>query len=127
MENNLIKVLHVKVGEKPIVIEIPDELEPMQKLVGGWIQEWKPWNDDVAIICNEEGKITGLPLNRSVKTSTGLRDIIAGDFFLCYAPMDSESFLSLSDEQIEKYSKIFETPEEFYMLGNDILSRPLTA
>lgn len=126
MENNFIKILHVKVGEKPIVTEIPDELEAMQNLVGGWIEEITPWNDDVALVCNEEGKIIGLPLNRSFKTHSGFRDIVAGDFFLCYAPVDSESFLSLSDEQIEKYTKMFETPEEFYISGDDIVSRPIT-
>ena len=29
-------------------------------------EEYMPFDDDVAIICNEEGKMRGLPLNRAV-------------------------------------------------------------
>src|SRR5699024_6863922 len=41
-------------------------LEAMQELVGGDIEEYMPFEDEVAIICNEEGKIIGLPLNRAI-------------------------------------------------------------
>lgn len=109
------RVLFVKPNEKAYVTEIEDSLEAMQSAVGGLIEELIPYDDDVAIICNEEGKMMGLPLNRALYTESGeLYDIIAGDFFLAYAPMDSESFLSLTDEQIECYMDKFGMPEQFF-------------
>ena len=47
-------------------------------------------------------------------------DIIAGTFFICDAPITSETFQSLSDEQIKKYDKMFRDPERFYRVGDEI-------
>ena len=92
-----------------------DSLRAMQELVGGRIEEYMPWEEEVAIICNEEGKMMGLPLNRGIKDEKGhLQDIIAGDFFICYAPIESEKFLSMPPELEEKYLKKFEMPEMFF-------------
>ena len=108
-----IRIVLCKVGEKARVIEIEDELKAMQTVVGGLIQDWMPFEDEVAIICNEEGKMSGLPLNRGIMIEGKLADIIAGDFFLVYAPLESERFLSMPLELEEKYLKIFELPELF--------------
>ena len=69
----------------------------------------------MALICHEEGKLLPLPLNRALRSpDTGeIYDIIAGDFFLCAAPPDSEHFESLTDDQLERYARIFRTPELF--------------
>ena len=83
-ERDKIKVILCRPDERTEVVDIEDKLEAMQKLVGGYIQECMPWEDEVAIICNEEGKMTGLPLNRGIRGDDGqLQDIIAGDFFIC--------------------------------------------
>ena len=42
-----------------------------------------------------------------------IADIIAGDFFICYAPPDRPEFSSLPDELIRKYSELFKTPKAF--------------
>ncbi len=64
--------------------------------------------DDAVIISNEEGKLIGLPFNRLIKLDDGIPyDVIAGTFFLCRAPWDSEDFESLSDTQIEVYSQMY--------------------
>ena len=117
MPNNeeMIKVILCKPGEKATVTEIGDSLESMQEAVGGWIEEYMPFEDEVAIVCNEEGKINGLPLNRAITDEDGqLQDIIAGDFFIAYAPMASEKFLSMPEELEKKYLDKFEMPEMFY-------------
>lgn len=69
----------------------------------------------MALICHEEGKLLDLPLNRYLRLEdTGeIYDIIAGAFFLCAAPPDSDRFESLSPEQIERYTKRFQDPEYF--------------
>lgn len=47
--------------KKPQVLEIDGSLAGLQALVGGDIQAVYPYDDPVAIICNEEGKLMGLP------------------------------------------------------------------
>lgn len=115
MSTETIEVLLVKPMEKPRIIRMEDSLEAMQEVVGGGlIEEYMPFIDPVAIVCNEEGKMRRLPLNRGIYDGNGsLMDIIAGDFFICYAPADSEKFLSLPEDLRKKYAKQFEHPERF--------------
>ena len=110
-----INVIYVEPGKTARTIEMKDELSEMQKLVGGLIEEYMPFADDVAIICNDEGKMNGMPLNRAIYLEDGqMADIIAGPFFIAYAPIESENFLSMPDELREKYLEKFRQPERFY-------------
>ena len=61
-----ISVLLVEPDRYPRMIEIDDTLEAMQAVVGGDIEEYMPFEDEVAIVCHEEGKLIGLPPNRAV-------------------------------------------------------------
>ena len=116
-EKDTVSVLLVQAGKYPKLIEIKDSLEAMQALVGGDIEEYMPFEDEVAIICNEEGKMRGLPLNRAVYVQDNdkkeMVDIICGKFFICYAPPESESFQSLPDDMMKKYKEQFKYPERF--------------
>lgn len=47
-----ISVLLVEPNKYPKMIEIDDTLEAMQEVVGGDIEEYMPFEDEVAIICN---------------------------------------------------------------------------
>ena len=107
------KVLLVEPNADPRAIEIDGSLASMQSLVGGLIEAIYPFSDLIALICNDEGKLTGLPQNRPLKhPETGeIYDIVCGPFFLCSAPPDSENFESLPDDLIEKYSKVFALPK----------------
>ena len=112
--SEMMKVLYIQAGEKPQVIEIRHTLGEMQRLVGGTISSFMPFNDGSVIILNDNGKIDGLPLNRAVYDKNGkITDIIAGDFFICYAAPDSSEFSSLPDELIRKYSELFKIPQIF--------------
>ena len=85
-----------------------NELRTLQQLVGGDMQAVYPWSkDDVALICNDSGKVDGLPLNRSLEDY----DIIAGNFFIC--GFSGEEFCSLTDKQLRHYEKLFRDPELF--------------
>ena len=98
------KVIIVKPFTNPFVKEIKGDLESMQAIVGGYIQAIYPFDDEVALVCNEEGKINGLMPNRFLlNRNNGICDYICGDFFLCYAPCDSENFESMPDNLIDKY------------------------
>ena len=119
-------VLVVKPDEKPELMVVDGSLESNQKLVGGWIELLMPFDDEVGLICNEEGKINGMPLNRAVRYEDGgILDIMAGNFFVCYAPSYSGNFLSLPPEMIYKYGKMFEHPEEIFMLGGKVFAEPI--
>ena len=50
-----IKVLRIKAHCYPEIVRIPLGLDSLQKEVGGPIQATYPWDDPVAMICNEEG------------------------------------------------------------------------
>lgn len=114
MKELKLSVLLVEPGKCPKIVKIEDALKAMQCIVGGDIEVYRPFDDDVAIVCNEEGKVKGLPLNRAIYSDRGeIVDIIAGAFFVCYAPIDSEKFLSLPKELAEKYEEYFKEPESF--------------
>ena len=105
-------VLLVPPLEPPRAAELDNTLEAMQQAVGGPIQAVYPFKEPVALICHEEGKLVGLPLNRCLRLDSGeIYDIVAGTFFLCAAPPDSENFESLTAEQIERYARRFARPE----------------
>ena len=113
--NEKITVLLVEPGKYPKPIEIEDTLEAMQEVVGGDIEEYMPFDDEVAIICNEEGKMNGSQLNRAVYSKDKqILDVIAGKFFVAYAPFESESFLSMPKDLMKKYEDKFRYPERFY-------------
>lgn len=224
-EVETISVLLVQPGQYPRMVDIETSLEAMQRMVGGDIEEYMPFSDEVAIICNEEGKVNGLPLNRAVYnepvevgmtyqelksrfreaekqygehltgyivfsqasfekpyplaartyvvssdnkafqpnmggysifasaldgSDNGVRlerymasehggtdgwqiercymleqpremmDIIAGDFFIAYAPIDAEKYQSLPPELAEKYRERFKFPERFVQTQDGI-------
>ena len=102
------KILVVEPGKLPKVKEIDGSLESMQKIVGGYIEEIYPFDDPIALVCNEEGKINGMTPNRVLTDKDGnMLDIVCGTFFLCAAPPDSDEFKGLSDEQIKRYAEKF--------------------
>jgi len=109
------KILVVEPLKEPYIKEIDGTLESMQEIVGGLIQAIYPFDHpEIALICNDEGKLMGLPLNRALFDKDGnIVDIIAGTFFLCSAPADNENFEGLTDEQIKQYKKRFEALEVY--------------
>ena len=107
-----IRVLLVEPGEKPRMVTIEHTLENLQKLVDGYIQAVYPWDDPVALICDEDGIANGKPLNRALLDEDGNPyDIIKGAFFIC--GLGKEDFDSISDELAEKYTERFRWPEVF--------------
>ena len=78
------RVVMVEVGRKACEMELEDSLASMQRAVGGLIQAvYEPGGRNAALICNEEGKLLGLPLNRALRDENGeIYDAIAGTFFI---------------------------------------------
>ena len=109
------RVLIVEPGKRPYAKNIDPGLRSMQEVVGGLIQAVYPFEESVALICNEEGTLMNLPLNRALRgpNSGQIYDVVAGTFFLCAAPPDSQNFGSLTEEQIRHYSEVYAVPEVF--------------
>ena len=114
-------VLKVSPGCRPEVVHISHTLLEMQKLVGGKIEAIYPFEDPVAVVCNEEGKLTGEEPNRAIKDpNTGeIMDIICGTFFVC--GLTREDFGSLDGQLIQKYNKFFCYPEMFLWNGSRLV------
>lgn len=108
----MIKVLRIAPTEKPEVIEIENTLSSLQNEVGGHIEVIYPFEELVGLVCNEEGKLMGLELNRTLFDDEGeVYDIIAGTFLV--VGLGGEDFKSLSDELIEKFSEKFKNKQLF--------------
>ena len=119
------QVVVVGPKKKPMVQDISPDLESMQEIVGGPIQAIYPFEEPVALICNEEGKLLNLPLNRALRDDEGnVYDIISGTFFLCAAPPDSDRFAGLTDQQVKTYMERFAMPEMFLNVGGDLFVLP---
>ena len=115
------KVLMVQPGEIPHETDIEPGLESLQAAVDGPIQAVYPYEDPVALICNQEGKFLGLPLNRALRDDTGeIYDIIAGNFLI--TGLGEESFSDLPPDLLEKYKEQFLAPESFVRIGGKILA-----
>lgn len=96
---NKIRVLIVEPNKESYQIRIEHTLKNLQEIVGGYIEILQlDYNTD--LVCNDEGKINRLPLNRFVDY-----DIIAGTFIIV-GHKDSET-ISLSRKQIKKYKEVF--------------------
>ena len=119
------RILVIKPGQRPEVQEIDGTLESMQGIVGGLIQAVYPYEQPVALVADDEGKSLGLPLNRGLRDEDGeLYDIICGTFFIVGAPVNSESFASLTNEQTQYFSEKFATPEIFLTINGHLLVLP---
>ena len=123
MSSDTMRVLVVEPEKEPYVKEIDGGLSSLQKEVGGYIEAVYPFEDPVAIICNEEGKLDGLPLNRALRDEDGhVYDIIAGTFLI--AGLSEDNFCSLDDAQLEKFSAMYKNPELFMRFGSRTLVIP---
>lgn len=130
-----IKVVIVEPMKAPRVEEIENTLEEKQAIVGGWIEclsvdtinkDCKPYT----IICNEEGKLNRLPLNRGLYHEYPLVfdepwEIISGTFIVVADDWESGEFISLTDEQIEEVMERFKYPEQFVRVGGLVLGIPI--
>lgn len=122
--DDTIIALVVEPQKKPYVKEISSGLAPLQHEVGGTIQAVYPFEEPVAIICNDEGKINGMPLNRALRDADGeIYDIVAGTFLV--VGLTEDSFASLTNDQIRQFTAEFKLPEQFAKIGDRIVAIPM--
>ena len=118
------RILIVEPQQKPTVKEIENTLTALQEVVGGTIQALYPFAEPVALICNDEGKLLGLPMNRGLKNEDGqLYDVVCGTFFLC--GLSEDSFASLTVKQVERFMQMFAVPELFLKISGGLFALPM--
>ena len=116
----VMRVVLVEPGKKAVVKMIDGSLEGMQQTVGGYIEAIALDDQGTCLVCNENGKIDDLPLNRVLVDDDGrVTDIVAGTFFVCGT--DEEEFASLNDQTAEKYRKRFLLPEILMRFGKQYI------
>lgn len=87
------KVIIKQPGKEPEVAEIENTLPGLQRAVGGYI-ETVTLADDCCIICNEEGRLEGLPYNLTFCGVSSVGPILV-------VGVDEDEFTSLNDRQID--------------------------
>ena len=120
----MMDVLLVRPNMYPQAVQVGCELEDLQKAVGGYIQAVYPFEEPVALVMDEEAKLTGKDLNRALRDEDGdMYDIIAGDFLV--VGLGEEDFSSLSPELMKQFEEHFHQPEMFVRMGRSIMALPL--
>ena len=116
-----LRILLLNPNEEAREAMIEDSVPAIQNVVGGLFQAVYPFDDPVALVCNDEGKLLGLQPNRALRDKRGeIYDIICGPAFI--VGLGDESFCSLSDDMVEKYAALFKKPESFVFIGGRIFS-----
>lgn len=98
----MVKVIAYRAGQEPVVEDIPDTLEAMQELVGGYIEgltiEHTPDGEGLQIICNETGKLNGLT---PVAFVPKYQDVICGDFLVSRHDNEGET-VDVTEADVQK-------------------------
>ena len=107
--SDMLRILICETGKEPYEAEIRDELEAKQSVVGGLIEPvYFTRNDKVLVYCDEEFLLKGYEPNRKVG------DTIIHGTFMVVGNGENECGegieVSLTDEQINEYSKMFRYP-----------------
>lgn len=107
-----IKALMVEPGKAPVVTTLKNDLRSLQEAVSigadyvGLI-EIISIDENICILCNEEGKLIGLEPNRRF-----YNDVLVGVFYVV-SEDGNGNLTSLSQNMIEYYSEYFAKPEIF--------------
>lgn len=110
-----IQVVVVEPMKKPYKKVIPNDLDAMKNIVGGWIEnvtigETKT-GARLGIVVNEEGKLIGLPYNRRI-IGRGGSDMLVGTIFITAYNLEGDN-VSLSDDDADRLIRRFAALEVY--------------
>lgn len=108
------KVLIIEENKDPVIKRIPNRLETLRKIVGNNNIEVVKYNDILLVFDNDAYKKL-LPVNRQIE---GLN--IRGTFIVAGNDNKKQDFKDLTEEQIEKYCKVFEIEKSLEQEGEEI-------
>ena len=119
---NRISVLLVEPDRYPRMIEIDDTLEAMQAVVGGNIEEYMPFEDEIAIVCHEEGKLIGLPPNRAIYAEPETVELTYSELADRFRNAESEGKKHLTGYIVfsqESFNKPYDEKSRTYAVSSD--------
>lgn len=117
-----ISVLLVEPNKYPKMLEIDDTLEAMQAVVGGDIEEYMPFEDEVAIVCHEEGKLIGLPPNRAIYAEPETVELTYSELADRFRNAESEGKKHLTGYIVfsqESFNKPYDEKSRTYAVSSD--------
>ena len=95
-----IKAILVRPGRPARFTVVKNQLRELQALVGGDIEAVRfTFDNSLAIICNEHGRIKHLPVNLHIGEC-----VIYGTAVI--VGVDGEDFCSLTDDQLDRYGDV---------------------
>ena len=121
MKEKEITVVKVEPMKYPVIATLTNDLDHLQKAVSigadyqGLI-EFVYLDDNVSILCNEEGKLIGLEPNRRLG-----EDILCGVFYLV-AEDKNGNLKSLTPAQQDRYLRMFWNPD---IISNDDIGKTI--
>lgn len=123
-----IRVLVVEPMKQPYEKTIPDTLDAMYQVISGDCIQVVPLYGmnmkDAVIVCNDDGKLRGLTLNRLLFDRDGnAYDVIAGTFFI--TGVDGENFCSLTDSQVQELFEHYKVPELIMPMDDHFFRIPI--
>lgn len=104
---DFLRVVAIEPGKAAYEAEIQDDLRSWQRAVGGLMEVTYPFKDNAVVVSNEEGKLIGLPGNRTIGN-----ELYAGTMYIV-GDDGGGNFMSLTDEQISSHLKQFAEPEQY--------------
>ena len=117
-------VLMVEPEKVPYETQIGNDLQSMQAALDGHLEAVYPFDQPVALVCNEDGKRDGLPFNRALRDADGdVYDIVAGNFFI--VGLGQNDFTDLPHELAERFAEQFRQPELFMHVDGKIVAAPM--
>lgn len=96
-----IKVIIIEPDKEPYIKEIYNTLKDKQEIVDGIIQcipTFFSETESYDFICNDEGKLLGLPLNRYIYNK---QDVIAGNAIVAKVDIKEGEFISIDDNDVD--------------------------
>lgn len=99
--------------KEPHVVVVPNDLNTLQELVGGFIETYS-LDRKTVIVCNDAGKLIGLTPNRYILDEDGsMVDLIVGTFLV--VGQGIEDFTDLTQEQVDHWY-------DYFALGTDTVA-----
>lgn len=97
--------LLLRIGQAPEIKMIDGSLDGLQQIVGGFI-ELITIEPGVVAVCNEDGRMLGLPTNRIVARTDGRCFDLVGDVVLVGVDADG-AIASLSADDAQAYAALY--------------------
>lgn len=105
-----IRAIKCEPHKEAVECSLDTDLESLQKAVGGLIEFVYPFDHDVGILCNDEGKLIPLDISRPILDDDNqVIDLIAGTCYLVGLSNDGD-LRDLTDVELKFYIGYYRYP-----------------